>query len=127
MIVGQGKKQGYLGDQLFKYHAGKYLMLFLPMPFEAEIIEASEVSPRLMAWIKVDALKIANLLSKVDRIAESLTIAEEKSFSGVLTCGLNDRLLDSLNNLFGYFVDEDPPLADLHQQTRKCSPLARPT
>jgi len=41
VIVGQGRKRGYLGDQVYTYDAGNYLVLSVPLPFECE----TEASP----------------------------------------------------------------------------------
>lgn len=40
LIVGQGEKHCYVGDQRYRHSAGQLLTLFLPMPVETEIVEA---------------------------------------------------------------------------------------
>ena len=36
VIVCQGRKRGFLGDQVFQYDAQQYLVLSVPLPFECE-------------------------------------------------------------------------------------------
>ena len=50
VIVGQGKKRCYIGDKSYEYGAGDYLILFLPMSMDVEILEANpEFTQRQMA------------------------------------------------------------------------------
>lgn len=100
IILAQGKKQLYLGDQKYDYGVGKYLTLFLPMPVESEIIEASEEKPLLAACFKVDLVKIANLLMRIDRVKESSTKSAQTTSSGIFTHPLNDELLDPVIRLY---------------------------
>ncbi len=65
VIVGQGRKRGYLGDQVFTYDAHNYLVLSVPMPFECETY-ASPEKPMLAIAIKVDLGTLAELLMKMD-------------------------------------------------------------
>src|SRR6185369_17526746 len=51
VIVGQGRKRGYLGDQVYTYDAGNYLVLSVPLPFECET-EASPEKPLLAVSIR---------------------------------------------------------------------------
>src|SRR5437016_2065566 len=53
VIVAQGRKHGYLGDQIFTYDARNYLVLTVPLPFECET-EASADGPFLGVSIRVD-------------------------------------------------------------------------
>ncbi len=65
VIVGQGRKRGYLGDQVFTYDAHNYLVLSVPLPFECET-EASPEKPMLAVAISVDLGTLAELLMKMD-------------------------------------------------------------
>jgi AraC-type transcriptional regulator N-terminus len=42
VIVGQGKKIGYLGDQVYTYDPFNYLVLSVPLPFECETLATPE-------------------------------------------------------------------------------------
>ncbi|HTR10070.1 MAG TPA: AraC family transcriptional regulator [Paraburkholderia sp.] len=64
-IVCQGRKRGFLGDQVFVYDAQQYLVLSVPMPFECET-EASPEEPILAISIRVDLTTVAELLMALD-------------------------------------------------------------
>ncbi len=65
VIVGQGRKRGYLGDQVFTYDAHNYLVLSVPLPFECET-EASPEGPMLAVSIRVDLAVLSELLMKMN-------------------------------------------------------------
>ena len=65
VIVGQGRKRGYLGDQVYTYDAHNYLVLSVPLPFECET-EASPGKPMLAMSIRVNLATLAELLLKMD-------------------------------------------------------------
>jgi AraC-like DNA-binding protein len=65
VIVGQGRKRGYLGDQVYTYDAHNYLVLSVPLPFECET-EASPELPLLAVAIRVDLAVLAELLMRMD-------------------------------------------------------------
>ena len=65
VIVGQGRKRGYLGDQVFTYDPHNYLVLSVPLPFECET-EASPEEPLLAVSIRVDLAVLGELLMKMD-------------------------------------------------------------
>jgi AraC-like DNA-binding protein len=65
VIVGQGRKRGYLGDQVFTYDAHNYLVLSVPLPFECET-EATPEGPMLAVSIRVDLAVLGELLMKMD-------------------------------------------------------------
>ena len=48
LVVGQGRKRGYLGDEVYHYDAFNYLVLSVPLPAECET-EASPEEPLLLA------------------------------------------------------------------------------
>jgi AraC-like DNA-binding protein len=60
-IVCQGRKRGFLGDQVFVYDPQQYLVLSVPLPFECET-EASLDKPLLGISIRVDLAMVAELL-----------------------------------------------------------------
>lgn len=61
VIICQGRKRGFLGDQTFIYDAQQYLVLSVPLPFECET-EASPDKPLLGISIRVDPTMVAELL-----------------------------------------------------------------
>src|SRR5580704_18117680 len=65
VIVGQGRKRGYLGDQVYTYDAHNYLVLSVPLPFECET-EAGADGPMLAVAVRVDLAVLGELLMKMD-------------------------------------------------------------
>jgi AraC-like DNA-binding protein len=88
-IVGQGRKRGYLGDQVFTYDAHNYLVLSVPLPFECET-EASPSKPMLGVSIRVDLGVLAELLMKMDGHAAEPAIPQ-----GIYSTRLDARLSEA--------------------------------
>jgi AraC-like DNA-binding protein len=61
VIICQGRKRGFVGEQTFVYDAQHYLVMAVPLPFECET-EASESEPLLGISIKIDLTVVAELL-----------------------------------------------------------------
>lgn len=96
IILGQGKKHCYVDGQKYNYSVGQYLTLFLPMPIEAEVIEASPEKPLLMVAIKLDLVRIANLLLKIDRLPQP---TKAQSSSVIFAKPMTNELLDPVIRL----------------------------
>jgi len=75
-IVCQGRKRGFLGDQVFVYDAQQYLVLSVPLPFECET-EASPEKPLLGISIRVDLTMVAELLMALNESRGS-TVSEPR-------------------------------------------------
>ena len=101
VIVGQGRKRGYLGDQVYTYDAGNYLVLSVPLPFECET-EASPEKPLLAVSIRVDLGVLAELLMKMDGGHRSgIPSIPQGIYSTKLDGNLSEstvRLLECLSN-----------------------------
>lgn len=61
IIVAQGHKIGFLGDQVFQYDANHYLVVSLTMPFECETFATPE-EPLLGLRIDVDLAQLHDLI-----------------------------------------------------------------
>ncbi|UCC52919.1 MAG: AraC family transcriptional regulator [Anaerolineaceae bacterium] len=99
MILGQGKKHCYVDGQTYDYSVGNYLSLYLPMPIEAEVVEASPEKPLLMAGVKIDLVRIANILIKMDQAGQQPTKAETSAPSAISSKPVSDELLDAVIRL----------------------------
>jgi AraC-like DNA-binding protein len=101
VIVGQGRKRGYLGDQVFTYDAHNYLVLSVPLPFECET-EASPEEPMLAVSIRVDLAVLGELLMKMDGVHGSPNPSVPQGiYSTELDLKLSEttvRLLECLSN-----------------------------
>jgi AraC-like DNA-binding protein len=66
VIVGQGRKKGYLRDEVYTYDACNYLVLSVPLPFECETVEANPKKPALAVSIRVTPVVLGELLTEMD-------------------------------------------------------------
>lgn len=88
VIVGQGRKTGFIGDRVFTYDAHNYLVLSVPLPFECQT-EASAEKPMLGVAIRVNLTTLAELLMKMD---EAPTSAVPVLPQGIYATALDDDL-----------------------------------
>ena len=65
VIVAQGRKRGYLGEQMFTYDANHYLVLSVPLPFECETV-ASPEGPLLGISIGVTPAVVAEIMMEME-------------------------------------------------------------
>lgn len=66
VIVGQGRKRGHLGGQVYTYDAHNYLVLSVPLPFECET-EVAPDGPLLAVSIRIDIPVLTGLMVEMDR------------------------------------------------------------
>jgi AraC-like DNA-binding protein len=95
-IVCQGRKRGFLGDEVFTYDAQQFLVLSVPLPFEGET-EASEAEPFLGVSIRLDLPVAAELLLALDE-ASGIAAPAPK---GICATPLGDQLADAVLRLLG--------------------------
>jgi AraC-like DNA-binding protein len=65
VIVCQGRKLGFLGDQVYVYDAQHYLVLSVPLPFSTET-QASKEEPLLAVSFRLDLTALADLILAID-------------------------------------------------------------
>jgi AraC-like DNA-binding protein len=104
-IVGQGRKNCYVGDKVFDYSPGKALVMFYPLAVEAEFVEASPDRPFWAAGVRVDLGRLAEVLLRLDRIDGASAKPPAVDPSAVLTIPLTDSLLDPFIRLFESLPD----------------------
>ncbi|CAB3651626.1 hypothetical protein LMG24238_01177 [Paraburkholderia sediminicola] len=66
VIVCQGRKLGFLGEEVYVYDAQHYLILSVPLPFSTET-EASESEPMLAVTLRLDLIELTDLILAIDR------------------------------------------------------------
>ena len=94
VIVCQGRKRGFIGDQVFQYDAQQYLVLSVPLPFECET-EASEEEPFLGISVRVDLTMVAELLMALN---ETQGIAQHEP-AGIYSTPLDPALSGAVKRL----------------------------
>ena len=90
VIVCQGRKWGYLGDDVYLYDALHYLVLSVPLPFASDT-EASPEEPLLAISIRLDMAVVAELAFMLDQ-------AHSRSESiprGMLSTPLGESMADA--------------------------------
>ena len=105
VILGQGKKQAFLDGRKYDYSAGNYLSLYLPMPIDVEVVEASPEKPLLMAGLRMNLIKIADILSKIDRVGAPSAETGPAETSAIFSRPMNDNLMDPVIKLFKVLDD----------------------
>ena len=65
VVIGQGRKRGYLGDEVYVYDPFNYLVLSVPLPVECEW-EASPEEPLLLVAISVEPTMLGEILLEMD-------------------------------------------------------------
>lgn len=66
VIVCQGRKRGYFGDQLYLYDERHYLAVSVPVPFSMET-DATRERPLLALYLHLDFVMAAELAAQIDR------------------------------------------------------------
>lgn len=64
VIVCQGCKLGFLGNEVYVYDAQHYLVLSVPLPFSTET-QASPEEPMLAVSIRLDLLELSDLITQI--------------------------------------------------------------
>ncbi len=95
VIVGQGRKKGYLGDEAYTYDACNYLVLSVPLPLECETVEASSEKPALSISIRVTLSALGELLTEMDDDIGRDKVAPR----GIYSTLLDDELIDAVIRL----------------------------
>lgn len=66
VIVCQGSKRGYFGDQVYRYDAQHYLAVAVPVPFTMES-DGTPAHPLLAIYMHLDFQMAADLMLQIDR------------------------------------------------------------
>jgi AraC-like DNA-binding protein len=98
VFVLQGKKTGYLGEQCFRYNAGSFLLLPMPLPFECET-HVEDGAPLLSLYVRLRPEIIAELLTALQH-QHPATSSGPKAVQAKPLCGsLADAVLRLLKAL----------------------------
>jgi AraC-like DNA-binding protein len=100
IIIAQGHKIVYLGDEVYRYDPYNYLVLSVPLPLDCETVATPE-EPVLGVSISVDAATVSELLIEMDDSSSISGSVPRGIYSTPLTDEMVDataRLLRSLSN-----------------------------
>ncbi|MDR5806461.1 AraC family transcriptional regulator [Caballeronia sp. LZ001] len=98
ILVCQGRKRGFLGEEVFLYDTSHYLILSVPLPFSTET-EATSEEPFLAVTLRLDASVTADLMLSVDMPGQKTLVAPRGIYSTPLTDRLSNTLLRLLEAL----------------------------
>jgi AraC-like DNA-binding protein len=66
VVVAQGAKRAMLGDEVFEYREGQFLVVSVDLPVAGCVIQASPELPYLAAGLKLQPATISSLLLEMD-------------------------------------------------------------
>jgi AraC-like DNA-binding protein len=104
VIIGQGHKVGYLGDQVFRYDAETCLVLGVPVPFECES-HATPAEPLLGMRIDVDVPSLHGLVARFSGKLESDQRSNTTTRLGVEPLPMKGPLLAATHRLLDCLTD----------------------
>ena len=108
-LIAQGAKRTVLGDKVFNYEAGQYLVVSVDLPILAEVIRASREEPYLVFCLTLKPASIAALLleTSAGNAADAGTAG-----AGLAVCDAPAELLDPIARLIR-LVDHPEDIAVL--------------
>ena len=98
LIVGQGRKRAYLGDEVYTYDPFNYLVSSVPLPAECET-HASPQEPLLLLTIDVEPTTLGEILLEIDEFPPPAGLTPRGIATTPMTealCGAVIRLLECL-------------------------------
>ncbi|MCP4294073.1 MAG: AraC family transcriptional regulator [Proteobacteria bacterium] len=97
-VVVQGRKCAYVGDQRFVYDPLHYLIVGLPLPLEAEILEASEEKPFYVLSLEIDFSMLGKLLLEIAEVKPEPSKKREEE-PAICTTPMDEKLSGSFERL----------------------------
>ncbi len=97
-VVAQGRKHVYVTDDQIIYDPLHYLVVTLPMPLEAEIVEASAKKPFLSLALEIDVSMVGKLLLEMAE-EERRPEAKINPTQAIYVSPMDDDLLDAVVRL----------------------------
>lgn len=61
-VIAQGSKQVLLGEEVFRYDSGHYLISTIDLPIVSQVVEASQAQPYLSFRLNLDASLVASVM-----------------------------------------------------------------
>lgn len=97
VILFQGRKIGYVGDNVFQYGAENYLLMTVPLPFECETVASAE-QPLVGISIRIDPQVLQELL--LDIGDDDSVIRPCSGSCGVNSVPFTEEMLCTVGRLF---------------------------
>ena len=103
IMVGQGKKVCYVGNQSYEYGPGDLFVMLLPIPVETEIVAASPEEPFLAAGAIVDLPSISNVLMKIENAERTAPQPITQDVSSIFSTRAKESQIDAFIRLVETF------------------------
>lgn len=103
VIVCQGHKVGYLGNQVYHYNASQFLVLSVPLPFESETIATIE-EPLLAISIRINLPMLSELILQLDH---GQPMRQKAAPLGIVSTALDVRLSNAVLRLLEALTSEN--------------------
>ncbi len=100
IIIAQGEKRLYLGDNVYNYNPSRYLVLPVPLPVECEAIVSPD-GPLFGITVKVDPLTVGEILLELDETRLPANDLHKGLYTASMTDSIADtalRLLEALSS-----------------------------
>lgn len=100
IILAQGQKKAFLGEEVFLYDPMNYLVLSVPIPMEC-MTTASKEKPMLGFRIQVDAISVGEIVISMDKIKDNTESVPHGIYSSTMNAQIMDasiRLLEALSS-----------------------------
>lgn len=95
VIVCQGRKRGYFGDELYLYDERQYLAVSIPVPFTMET-DATPERPLLALYLHLDFAMAAELTAQIDREGMAEPVQPPRS---MMSTPIDDAMQSSILRL----------------------------
>ena len=93
-LIAQGAKNCHVGKKTFSYAEGDLFINFLPLPVDTEITRATPENPLLSAAMRIDLVKLADMVLKIERADPALKANQLVSATSIVTGPAPDKLID---------------------------------
>lgn len=98
VIVGQGPKTLYLGDEKLDYDEDNYIVFSLPLPVKSEIFATAD-KPHICLFIGIDMGDLSFLIDKVENHADQFLFERDTKQPGFFVSRMTTELKDAAHRL----------------------------
>lgn len=103
VVMGQGLKRGYLGDEVFSYKPGQGLVVAVPMQFNCDTVVGDD-GPMLALAVRIDVQTVSELLSKMN---PSISQGADTAQRGMIVTDLDGATNDTVYRLLRALASPD--------------------
>ena len=100
----QGRKRAYLNGTTHLYDENQYLCCTMPLPVEAEVVEASPEKPFLGLWLNIETHVIFETVMEIATI-DNFSDFSEEVISGLIVAKWDDDFTEAVGRLLALLDD----------------------